>query len=383
MESGVRCIALLQKNARKNPAPHITNENGAVGCERYEGQAMTRRSIILLLILIPALTIAQAQNWNFVARLNPLLDDIVPVDAKVEKLVDNFGFLEGPVWVRKGGFLLFSDIPANVIFKFSPEDGKAAVAVPYSGFTGADSSGAGMQLNNGHGTVTLLGSNAVTLDPQGRIVYCAHGDHQVVRLEADGRRTVLASQFEGKRLNSPNDLVYKSDGSLYFTDPPAGLRDGDKDSKKELPFNGVYLLRGGKLQLLTKDMTLPNGLAFTPDEKYLYVNDSVKKTIMRYEVQPDDTIANGQLFIDMTSDKAPGGPDGMKVDQRGNVYCTGPGGFWIMSPDGKHLGTVLTSELPANLAFGDSDGKSLYLTARTGLYRIRLKIPGIPPPGNS
>jgi gluconolactonase len=344
---------------------------------------MTRHLVTLLLALGFALTITQAQNWNFVARLNPELDDIIPGDAKVEKLASSFGFLEGPVWVHKGRYLLFSDIPANVIFKFSPDTGKVSVAVPYSGFTGMDASGAGMQLNDGQGMVTLLGSNGVTLDPQGRIVYCAHGDRQVVRLEADARRTVLANQFEGKRLNSPNDLVYKSDGSLYFTDPPAGLRDGDKDPKKELPFNGVYLLKDSQLRLLIKDMTLPNGLAFTPDEKYLYVNDSVKKTIMRYEVQPDDTLANGKLFVDMSPDKAPGGPDGMKVDQKGNIYCTGPGGFWILSPDGIHLGTVLTSELPANLAFGDADGKTLYLTARTGLYRIHLKIPGIVPPGSS
>jgi gluconolactonase len=345
--------------------------------------SMTRHLVTLLLALGFALTITQAQNWNFVARLNPELDDIIPGDAKVEKLASSFGFLEGPVWVHKGGYLLFSDIPANVIFKFSPDTGKVSVAVPYSGFTGVDASGAGMQLNDGQGMVTLLGSNGVTLDPQGRIVYCAHGDRQVVRLEADGRRTALANQFEGKRLNSPNDLVYKSDGSLYFTDPPAGLRDGDKDPKKELPFNGVYLLKDSQLRLLIKDMTLPNGLAFTPDEKYLYVNDSVKKTIMRYEVQPDDTLANGKLLVDMSPDKAPGGPDGMKVDQKGNIYCTGPGGFWILSPDGIHLGTVLTSELPANLAFGDADGKTLYLTARTGLYRIHLKIPGIVPPGPS
>ena len=204
-----------------------------------------------------------------------------------------------------------------------------------------------------------------------------------MRIEADGRRTVLAKEFEGKRLNSPNDLVFKSDGALYFTDPPAGFRDGDKDAKKELPFNGVYLLKDGKLQVLVKDIALPNGIAFSPDEKYLYVNDSVKKTIMRYEVKPDDTIASGQLFIDMTADKAPGAPDGMKVDQKGNIYCTGPGGFWMMSPEGEHLGTVLTTELPANLAFGDADYKTLYLTARTGLYRIRLKIPGMSPPGSS
>jgi gluconolactonase len=343
----------------------------------------TYRLTLLLFFLVSSLATAVGEDWNFVARINQGLSEIVPDDAQVEKVSGNFGFLEGPVWVRKGGYLLFSDIPANVIYKFSSSDGKVSVAVPYSGFSGADPSNVGMQMNNGVATVTLLGSNGVAVDPQGRVVYCTHGDHQVVRIEADGRRTVLAREFEGKRLNSPNDLVYKSDGALYFTDPPAGLREGDKDAKKELPFNGVYLLKDGKLQVVIKDMTLPNGLAFTPDEKYLYVNDSAKKTITRYPVQPDDTLGSGQPFIDMNADKAPGVPDGMKVDQRGNVYCTGPGGFWIMSPEGRHLGTVLTTELPANLAFGDADNKTLYLTARTGLYRIHLKIPGISPSGSS
>lgn len=341
------------------------------------------RPVLLVLLVSAVVVIARGEDWNFIARINQGLSDIVADDAQVEKVSGNFGFLEGPVWVRKGGYLLFSDIPANVIYKFSSADGKVSVAVPYSGFSGADPSNVGMQMNNGVAMVTLLGSNGVTIDPQGRVVYCTHGDHQVVRIEADGRRTVLAREFEGKRLNSPNDLVYKSDGALYFTDPPAGLREGDKDAKKELPFNGVYLLKDGKLQVVIKDMALPNGLAFTPDEKYLYVNDSVKKTITRYPVQPDDTLGSGQLFIDMNADKAPGAPDGMKVDQKGNVYCTGPGGFWIMSPEGRHLGTVLTTELPANLAFGDADNKTLYLTARTGLYRIRLKIPGISPAGSS
>src|SRR5579863_1428941 len=343
---------------------------------------MKKRLVVLALFLGFGLVAVHAQSWNFVARINPKLDDIVPYDSKVEKVAGDFGFLEGPVWVHKGGYLLFSDIPANVIYKYSLEDGKASVAIPNSGFSGTDSSGVGMQMNNGQAMVILLGSNAVTLDPQGRIVYCAHGDHQIVRVDADGRRTVLASQFEGKRLNSPNDLVFKSDGALYFTDPPAGLREGDKDPKKELPFNGVFLFKNGKLQVVLKDMALPNGLAFTPDEKFLYVNDSVKKTITRYPVLPDDTLGTGELFIDMTPDKAPGVPDGMKVDQKGNVYCTGPGGVWIMSSEGRHLGTILTTELPANLAFGDSDGKTLYLTARTGLYRIRLKTPGIMPPGS-
>jgi gluconolactonase len=341
---------------------------------------MRKYSIIVLSIMSTMAlvgTAPQAQDWNFVARINPALDEIVPADARVEKLADSFGFLEGPVWVRQGGYLLFSDIPANVIYKWSPDVGKVSIFLAYSGFTGTDDSVAGAQSNDGRALVTLLGSNAVTVDPQGRVVYCAHGDRQVVRLEADGRRTVLASQFEGKRLNSPNDLVFKSDGTLYFTDPPSGLRDRDKDPKKELPFSGVYLLKGGKLQLITKDMTTPNGIVFSPDEKYLYVNDSAKKTITRFDVQPDDTVTNGQVIIDMSSDKAPGVPDGMKVDQKGNIYCTGPGGFWIMSPQGKHLGTVLTSELPANLAFGGPDLKTLFLTARTGLYQIRLKIPGI------
>jgi|SRR5580704_1714940 gluconolactonase len=339
---------------------------------------MKKHLTIVLAIVALGLPGAQAQERSLIVRLNPAIEDILPPDAKVEKLVSNFGFLEGPVWVRKGGYLLFSDIPANVINKWSPDDGKVSIFLAYSGFTGTDDSGAGMQLNNGFATVTLLGSNAVTLDPHGRVVYCAHGDRQVVRLEEDGRRTVLASQYEGKRLNSPNDLVYKSDGSLYFTDPAAGLRNGNDDPKKELPFTGVYLLKDGKLQLLTKDFR-PNGLAFTPDEKHLYLINSDKKSILRYDVQPDDTITNAQAFIDMSLDKAPGGPDGMKVDQKGNVYCTGPGGFWIMSAEGKHLATVLTPEVVANLAFGGADGKTLFLMGRTSLYQIHLKVPGILP----
>jgi gluconolactonase len=343
-------------------------------------QAVKKYFVILLPIVAVISIAAQAQDWSLIVRLERAVDGIVPADAKVEKLAGDFGFLEGPVWVRKGGYLLFSDIPANVIYKFNPDDGKVSVFLSYSGFTGTDDSIAGMQTNNGRAMVTLLGSNAVTLDPQGRVVYCAHGDRQIVRLEEDGRRTVLASQYEGKRINSPNDLVYKSDGSLYFTDPPSGHRNqSNDDPTRELPFNGIYLLKGGKLQLLDKTFTRPNGLAFAPGEKILYVNDTARKIIMRYDVQADDTVTNGQVFIDMNSDKAPEAPDGMKVDEKGNVYCTGQGGFWIMSPEGKHLGTVLMSEGPANLAFGGADGKTLFLAARTGLYRIQLKIPGIRP----
>jgi gluconolactonase len=318
------------------------------------------------------------QEGSEIVRLDSKLDEIVSRDSKVEKLAGGFGFVEGPVWDHKGGYLLFSDIPANVINKWTP-DGKISVMVKPSGFTGSDASQVGSENNNGKQVVTLIGSNGLTLDRQGRIVLAAHGDRDVVRVEKNGRRTVLADRYDGKRLNSPNDLVYKADGALYFTDPPYGLRKGDDDPKKELPFNVVYLLKDGKLQLLDKTFARPNGLVFSPGEKYLYVDDTAKKVIMRYEVQVNDTIANGQVFIDMNADKASGVPDGMKVDEKGNIYSTGPGGFWIMSSEGKHLGTVRAPELPANLAFGDSDGKTLYLTARTSLYRIRLKIAGIRP----
>ena len=338
----------------------------------------TRKGLWLAAAFLLAALQVQAQGANEVVRLDPALDEIISVDTKVEKLAGDFGFVEGPVWVRQGGYLLFSDIPANAIDKWT-SDGKVSVFLKPSGFTGSDPSDVGSQNNNGQAVVTLIGSNGVTLDGQRRVVFCAHGDRDVVRIEKDGKRTVLADRFEGKRLNSPNDLVFKSDGALYFTDPTAGLRKRDDDPKKELPFNGVYLLEDGRLQVLEKTFATPNGIAFSPGEKYLYVNDTTRKLIMRYEVRPDDTIANGKVFIDMSADKAAGVPDGMKVDQKGNVYCTGPGGFWIMSPEGKHLGTVKMPELPANLAWGDSDGKTLYLTARTGLYRIRLKIAGIRP----
>jgi gluconolactonase len=343
---------------------------------------MKKHLLVLLAIAVafgPG-TFARAQNFGEVVRLDPAADAIVPAEAMVEKVGDGFGFLEGPVWVHAQGqgYLLFSDIPANVIRKWDPKAG-FSVFLEKSGFTGTDASDVGGQSNNGKEVVNLIGSNGITLDGQGKVVYCQHGDRQVVRLEKNGKRTVLASRYEGKRLNSPNDLVFKSDGTLYFTDPPAGLRQGEKDLKKELPFNGVYQLTRGNLALVSKDFVRPNGIALSPDQKYLYVNDTTKKIIMRFEVQPDDNAVNGKIITDMTADTTPGAPDGMKVDQKGNIYCTGPGGFWVMSPEGKHLATVKTKELPANLGWGDADGKTLYLTARTGLYRIRLNIPGVRP----
>jgi gluconolactonase len=343
---------------------------------------MGKKLGILFLAFAAFLTVPglSAQDAGKIIRLDPALDALISPDAHIEKLKDGFGFLEGPVWVHssKPGYLLFSDIPANAIDKWTP-DGKVTTFLAKSGFAGDDPGDAGYQLNNGHKVVTLYGSNGVTFDKQGRVTWVQHGDRGVMRLEKNGKRTVLASRYEGKRLNSPNDLVYKSDGALYFTDPPFGLRKLNDDPKKELPYAGVYLLSKGKLQLIIKDLQAPNGIAFSPDEKFLYVNDSFTKKYWRYEVQADDTVVNPKLFMDMSASKEDGVPDGMKVDQKGNIYGAGPGGVWVMSPEGKHLGTIKPLENPANLAWGDADGKTLYFTAVTGLYRLRVNVAGIRP----
>jgi gluconolactonase len=333
---------------------------------------MRKLWIIGFAILVSVSAGGQRPETGPVLRLDSALDEIVSPDAKLEKLAGNFGHLEGPVWVRKGGYLLFTDNIHNVINKWNPSDGKVSVFLDRAdqGFTP-------------DGVSMLGGPNGSTEDPQGRYVYTTRVDHTVVRLEKGGRRTILASQYEGKNLNGINDLVFKSNGSLYFTDPTWGNRERREkklpEPKWELPFQGVYLLRKGKLQLLSKDFSSPNGIALSPDEKFLYVNDNSKKTIVRFEVQPDDTVTHGKVFIDMSADKEPGSPDGMKVDAKGNVYCAGPGGLWIISPEGKHLGKLLFPESAANFAFGDPDAKTLYVAGTTALYRIRLKTPGLMP----
>jgi gluconolactonase len=335
---------------------------------------------IILVVSLPLRCAGQAPGDGTIARLDPRLDQLIAPDAKIEKIASGFKFVEGPVWVRKPGYLLFSDIPANVINKWTP-DGKVSPVVSPSGFTGTDDSLAGVPITNGFETVYLIGSNGITLDKQGRIVFAAHGDRAIIRIEKNGKRTVLADRYEGKRLNSPNDLVYRSDGTLYFSDPTAGLRPVNRAfPQKELPFNGVYLIaKDGTLRLATKDVSFPNGLAFSPDEKYLYVDDTAKKLITRFEVRADGSLAAGTLFFDMSPFKEPGVADGMKLDKKGNLYCTGPGGVLVISPEGKLLGTITAPELPANLTFGDSDGKTLYMAARTGLYRMRVKVEGIRP----
>jgi gluconolactonase len=303
-----------------------------------------------------------------VIRRDPSLDAIVPPDAKIEKLAEGFLFTEGPIWVPDG-YLLFSDPNNNTIYRWSDTDG-VSVFRTKSGYTGVDI-----------GEYRQPGSNGLTLDRDGRLTINEHGNRRVTRLEKNGSLTILADRYDGKRLNSPNDLVYKSDGSLYFTDPPFGLPKFFDDPRKETPYSGVYRWFEGKLQLVTTDVTGPNGLAFSPDEKYFYLGnwDEKRKVVMRYDVKADGTLANGKVFFDMTSAPGEDAIDGLKVDQQGNIYVSGPGGLWILSPTGKHLGTIVGPEHPHNFAWGDADGRTLYLTAQTGLYRIRLGIAGTRP----
>lgn len=317
-----------------------------------------------------------------IERLDPAIDAIVPADAKLQQVATGCTWTEGPVWIH-AGYLLFADITSNSIRKVTA-DGAAGIFMQPSGYKGSVPYGG-----------PEPGSNGMTLDKQGRLTVAGHAQRDVWRLESlepKAKVTMLADSYEGKKLNSPNDLVYKSDGSLYFTDPPYGLRtQGDTDPEKQLEVNGVYRIPGAlqrvagappdraKLQLIIKDLPRPNGIAFSPDEKYLYVSDSGKRIWMRYTVQPDGSVTDGKLLADASADTRIGGPDGIKVDRSGNIYGAGPGGVWILSPEGKHLGTIDMPERMSNVAWGGADARTLYITASTSVYRITLKIPGVRP----
>ena len=307
-----------------------------------------------------------------IKRVDSEIDAIVGPNPKIYKLAEGFEFTEGPIWVRDGGYLLFSDPNANMMYKFKPADsapGELTVFRQPSGYSGADIAEYGQP-----------GSNGLTLDSKGRLTINEHGNHRVTRVEKDGSLTVLASKFNERRLNSPNDLVYRSDDTLFFTDPPFGLPKFFDDPRKELPFSGVFSIFQGNLQLVSTDLKGPNGIAFSPDEKYLYVTnwDEKKKVIMRYEVSRDATLANGIVFFDMTEAPGEDALDGMKVDRKGNLYVSGPGGLWVISAEGKYLGTIIAPKHVHNMAWGD-DGDTLYLCARSGLYRMRLNVEGIRP----
>jgi gluconolactonase len=323
-----------------------------------------------------------------VERLNPALDAVISVDATLETLGDRFALTEGPVWVSDtgGGYLLFSDNAANVIYKWQ-RGHPLTVFLEKSGFTGTDLSRVGAQTVAGRVPILLIGSNGLALDPQGRVVVTAMNDRTIYRLETNGTRTTLADRFEGKRFNGPNDIVVASNGNIYFTDTVWGLRDADRDAAREIPFSGFFLINEGRVTLLGSDQNAPgrfaNGITLSPDERSLYVTSGANRT-MKYDVLPDGTIANGTLFVEH-------GSDGMRVDSLGNLYTTSggtPGIVQITSPAGVPLGRLHLPQ-PAgeprarvcatNVAFGDDDGRGLYITACTHLFRTQIKVPGIRP----
>ena len=299
---------------------------------------------------------------------DPRFFTLVELTSPIQKLASGFDWSEGPIWIKQGGYLLFSDVPSNTVYRWKEGEG-VSIRLKPSGYTGATP------------RAGEPGSNGLTTDSEGRLVLCEHGDRRVGRVEKDGRHVTLADKFQSKHLNSPNDLVYKSNGDLYFTDPPYGLEKNMDDPKKELSFQGVYRLKpNGELTLLTDKISRPNGIAFSPDEKTLYVaNSDPKQAVwMAFDVKPDGTLANGRVFFDATALVGPnkkGLPDGMKVDKAGNLFATGPGGVFVLTPDGKHLGTINTGEATANCAWGD-DGSVLYITADMFLGRIKTKTKG-------
>jgi gluconolactonase len=307
-----------------------------------------------------------ATRLGQIERLDARLDKLVPKNAQLEKLCDGYAWVEGPVWNRKENYLLFSNIPANAIIKWKAGDGCGQYMNP-SGYTGA-AKFEGRE----------PGSNGLTYDAAGRLVLCEHGDRRVARLEKNGTKTTLADRYDGHRLNSPNDLAFKSNGDLYFTDPAYGLPKTFDDPQRELPFCGVYrVAKDGKVTLLTKGLQAPNGIAFSPDEKRLYVSDSAQGVWMVYDVKADGTLTAGRVFYDAKAwtKTRKGAPDGLKIDRQGNLFASGPEGIYVFAPDGTHLGTIETGVPTANCAWGD-DGSTLYITANTAVYRIRLTTKG-------
>jgi gluconolactonase len=362
--------------------------------ELHERSKIVAHKGFVGLLILSAVSFGAASRWSAaglygaeqsaakVERLDPAANDIVPQNAVVKKVATGFTWVEGPIWIHSG-YLLFAEITSNSIRKVTP-GGTVTIFLQASGYKGAAAYGG-----------PEPGSNGMTLDSHGRLTVAGHAQRDVYRLESLSDPTqvaILADTYQGKRLNSPNDLVYKADGSLYFTDPPYGLRtQEDTDPAKELTVNGVYRIPGAldqkggaapardKLQLLIKDLPRPNGIVFSPDEKFLYVSDSGRKIWMRYPVKPDGSVGEGKVIGDASADTRDGGPDGIKVDRAGNLYGSGPGGVWIFSPAGKHIATILVPERASNVNWGGVDGKQLYITASASVYRIDLKIAGVRP----
>jgi len=296
------------------------------------------------------------------------LKAIVPSSARLERVACGFEFTQGPVWARDGA-LLFSSPNTNVIYRWNPV-GVVTVFRPKSGYAGADI-----------GKYPQPGSNGLTFDPDGQLTICQHGNRRVICVEPHGNIIVLADRYAGKRLNSPNDLVYRSDGTLFFTDPPFGLPGGFGDASRELPFSGVFRVHDGAVSVVTAELSGPSGIALSPDEHYLYVSnaDPAGRAVMRYTLSDTGYAAGSTVVLDMSGAEGEGSIGGIKVDTAGNVYVCGPSGIWVLSPRGEYLGILRLPEHPHNLAWGDEDGRTLYVTAVTSVYRIRLAIPGVHP----
>jgi gluconolactonase len=338
------------------------------------GARLQLAAVAILSLATPLTTPAHAQlhppptREPVITRLDPRFDNLVPAGALLEKLVDDHGWTEGPAWVSAGGYLLFSDVAKNAIYRWKEGQGESVVLQP-SGYTGrAPFAGA------------EPGSNGIAVDPEGRLVFCQHGDRRIVRRELDGRLTVLVERYQGKRINSPNDLVLRSNGDLYFTDPPFGLPNSYRDPAKELPFQGVYRLgRDGRLTLLTSELSGPNGIAFSPDERTLYVSNADAKRLlwMAYPVKSDGTLGPGRVFYDGTTTFAGrrGTADGMKVDTKGNIFGVGPGGVYVFAPDATLLGWFDFGGNVGNVAWGE-DGSTLFIAANAAVYRVRLSTVG-------
>jgi gluconolactonase len=351
------------------------------------------RAVILVSLVVvagcsqsPAPTAAGTSAFAIV-RLDPALDAIVSPDATLDTIGDRFGLTEGPVWIQDGasGHLLFSDLISNVIYKWTP-DGQLSAFLENI-YDGPDILNVGQQTRRGRMNVIIIGANGLTLDREGRLIIASPASRAVFRIEKDGKRAVVADRYQDKRFNGPNDVVVKSNGSIYFTDGNSGLRGGANSPLREIAFNGFYLVKDGTVALAGSNegfaQGFPNGIALSPDEKHLYV--TIGRKIMRYDVQPDDTVANATEFLDVENN------DGMKVDANGNVFSTtgaGPGEVRITSRQGTRLGTLRLPQPPGepreqicatNVGFGDADGKGLYITACTHVFHIRLNSPGVRP----
>ena len=319
--------------------------------------------VLVPLILGAACVPDQGPGAGFILRVDPLFDELVPSNARIEKLADGFVFIEGPVWIWDEAMLLFTDVRDNIIYQWTETEGVSPFLAPV--FVGDDTG------------LRSVSPNGLTLDRNGQLIIAEHGNRLISRLEPDGSRTTLVDNYQGRRLNSPNDVVYGLDGWLYFTDPPYGLEGLEESPLRELDFNGIYRLDPlGRLELLYAGQSRPNGIVLSPDDLTLYVANSDENEMVWYAYDIGERgLSEPRIFYDVSGHPGTGVPDGMTVDLAGNLFATGPGGVWVFGPDGTHLGTIQPDEVPANVAWGD-DGYTLYMTARTGLYRIRLNTEG-------